>query len=312
MPTDLWANACCRLAAALIFILFCQTASLAAENVAEHQCDRLAADPVDYERAAPLVDYLTFMPEQAAAACRNAVAAYPDEPRFRLQLGRALLALRKFDEAKETLQAAADRGYAAANLYLGRISESGSNGAGIVEQAFEYYRAAAEQGHQDAQILVGLAYRDGKGREADPEQAFHWFKQAADQGNPRANFLLAAMYAGEAHNAVDPALKVQHSRMAAEHAAVAAEAGMPGAQFILANHYLLGVGLDKNLAKGLELLKAAAEQGHRVAGIRLGHRYMRGEDVPHDREQAIYWFCRAGASGPIVFQEAYDEVISCR
>ena len=58
------------------------------------ECDRLAADPEDPQRPAGVEgawwpgggDYLA-----AIAACEEAVARYPDEPRFRYQRARVIL-----------------------------------------------------------------------------------------------------------------------------------------------------------------------------------------------------------------------------
>ncbi len=218
--------------ALFLVALFDPTAAIPAENVRVHQCDRLAADPVDYEREAPPVDDLRFLPKHAMDACREAVAAYPDAPRLRFQLGRALLALGQVDEARAALQDAAGKGYAAANLYLGRMFESGSYGERNVERAFEYYRLAAEQGHQDAQIGVGLMYRKGVGVEADTWQAFNWFKESADQGNPHAHFFLGTMYTGGEHTPPGRRPIAEPAR-AVRHFEVAAEAGIPGGQFAL-------------------------------------------------------------------------------
>lgn len=305
VPANSWGSVGQRFFFILLLLLSGPTASLAAENTPEHLCDRIAADPIDYVRVAPPVDDLKFLPKQAVVACREAVAAYPDEPRFRFQLGRALLALGNLDKAREALQGAADRGYAVANLYLGRTFESMSYGEPDAEKAFEYYQSAAEQGHQDAQIGLGLLYLNGTGVEAAPQRAFYWFQKAADQGNPHAHFFLGRMYATGKHGVYD-------LKLAAEHARVAANAGVPAGQFALGHAYLLGVGVEKDPARGRALMEAAAEQGFTVAAITLGNLYMRGEEVPRDQEQAIRWFCKAGAAGRTFFQETYNEPLACR
>lgn len=296
--------------AALLIGLSGPTASIAAEDVPVHQCDRLAADPFDYERAAPPVGDVRFLPKRALIACREAVAAYPDAPRFRFQLGRALLALGNADAAREALQDAADKGYAVANLYLGRTYESGSYGERDMVKANEHYRAAAEQGHQDAQIALGLKYRNGIGVEADTWRAFNWFKKAADQGNPHAHAMLGMMYHSGEHNPPG-----EHSgpdlSLAVKHFEIAAQAGVPTGQFALGLSYLSGVGVEKDTAKGLELMEAAAEQGFMIAAWQLGDMYMRGEDLPLDRERAIYWYCTTGSRGENLFAEIHGESLDC-
>ena len=296
--------------AALLIGLSGPTASIAAENVPVHQCDRLAAHPADYERAAPPVEDSEFLPKQAAVACRDAVAAYPDAPRFRFQLGRALLALEKIDEAKEVLQGAADGRYAVASLYLARFYVSRSHGERDVAKAFEYVQLAAEQGHQDSQVWLGLIYRDGTGVETNLWQAFNWFKKAADQGNPEAHAMLGVMYQSGEHNPPGEHLGAD-LELAVKHFEIAAEAGDPLGQFALGLKHLDGFLVEKDTARGLELMEAAAEQGLVVAAWTLGDRYMRGEGLPLDRERAIYWFCRTGAVGTNAFRKTYNEELNC-
>lgn len=283
---------------------------IAAANAPMHRCDRLAADPVDYERIAPPVEDTAFLPQQALAACREAVAAYPDEPRFRFQLARALLALRQADEAREALKTAGDKGYAVANLYLGRLSESRANGEHDLAKAFEYYRLAAEQGHQGAQIGLGLMYRNGAGVETDSWQAFNWFQKAADQGNPHAHFYLGTMYSSGEQ--VPPGERpAPDFERAAKHFRVAAEAGLPSGQFALGYLYLDGFGVEKDPARGLALLEAAANQGFVVAALELGKLYMNGERLPRDQRQAVHWFCKAGAAGNRFLSELHDKPVTC-
>lgn len=302
---------------AILALLICQTVSLAAEPARVHQCDRMSAHPIDDERVAPAVDDLTFLAEFALVECRNAVAAYPDEPRFHFQLGRALLALGKGDEGMEALRIAGDKGYASASLVLGRIFESGSHVEADLDKAFEHYRSAAEQGHREAQIGIGMMYLEGRSVAVDFDQAFHWFSEAAEQGHPYGHFFLGSMYLnGERRIAGDDDFQLG-LELAARHLEVAAEAGIPAAQFVLGNSYVRGLGVDENTARGLALLEAAAEQGFIIAALELGRLYMGDElfgeyVIQPDREKAMDWYCRAGSVGQTLFQEFHEEELVCR
>ena len=55
------------------------------------ECDRLAADDNNPDSVAPSVDYDKVDDARAIPACEEAVRAYPNEPRFGFQLGRAYL-----------------------------------------------------------------------------------------------------------------------------------------------------------------------------------------------------------------------------
>ena len=53
-------------------------------------CDRLAANPPDPDRVTVGVERPDVDLPKAIAACKAAVAAHPDVPRFSYQLGRVL------------------------------------------------------------------------------------------------------------------------------------------------------------------------------------------------------------------------------
>lgn len=74
-----------------------------------------------------------------------------------------------------------------------------------------------------------------------------------------------------------------------------AQKGDATAQFELARVYLKGApGLDKDEKKALELLQAAAAQGHAEAMGAVGFIYASGAGVPRNEDEAIRWF-RMGA-----------------
>src|SRR5215470_9963437 len=102
-------------------------------------CDRLAAHPRDVNRVIPGVGFEQMDAPRAIAACRDAVANFPDEPRFAYQLARAL------DRDNQVLA------------------------------ALEMYRRLADQGYVQAQVTMGLSYLDGTFPKRDPALAFEWF-----------------------------------------------------------------------------------------------------------------------------------------
>jgi len=49
-------------------------------------------------------------------------------------------------------------------------------------QALRWFRAAAERGHAVAQFYLGELYRKGEGTQRDLVEAYRWFVIARDQG----------------------------------------------------------------------------------------------------------------------------------
>lgn len=83
--------------------------------------------------------------EKAIAACADAVALFPEEPRYRFELGRAL-ALAGLDDAKPHLEFAAKKEHAAALYYLATLEDNGLT-------ALDHLRRANKGGFKAAEAL---------------------------------------------------------------------------------------------------------------------------------------------------------------
>ncbi|MBL8513022.1 MAG: sel1 repeat family protein [Betaproteobacteria bacterium] len=77
----------------------------------------------------------------------------------------------------------------------------------------------------------------------------------------------------------------------------AADQGFAMSQNNLANLYLTGRGVEKNLKRAVEFSRAAAEQGIGNAAARLGTLYETGDGVPLDGAEAVRWHEKAAAAG---------------
>jgi len=136
-----------------------------------HDCDRLAADPEDNDKVTDGVDLQEFLPEQAADACRSALASYPGIARFEYQLGRALHMVGSHSQAFEQFKKAADKGCASAMACLGLMYQAGDGIAQDYKLAAEWYRKAVEKGDVAAMTYLGWAYLKGEGVAQDDKQA---------------------------------------------------------------------------------------------------------------------------------------------
>lgn len=123
-----------------------------------HACDRYAAHPADPTlptQSGLGVSDEDLDAESAIKVCQSAAGEQPDVPRFKFQLGRALMK--------------ADR----------------------IEDAIELFVAAAEQGHGGALAYLGdLHLGDAPGIEADPVLARSLFEKAVEAGFTPAKTIL--------------------------------------------------------------------------------------------------------------------------
>lgn len=87
------------------------------------------------------------------------------------------------------------------------------------------------------------------------------------------------------------------------HAATFAETqesaiqGDAKAQYQLSMRYLMGDGVEEDIEQAMNWMRKAAEQGHANAQFSLGGLYHEGELVQPDSKKALYWYGKAIAQG---------------
>lgn len=77
----------------------------------------------------------------------------------------------------------------------------------------------------------------------------------------------------------------------------AAQNGNAEAQCLLGLFYLHGMGVQKDVHKGMQWLRKSADQGYLDAQFNLGLITLRGEAGPKDEKQATQWFRKAAERG---------------
>src|SRR3984893_10873495 len=95
----------------------------------------------------------------------------------------------------ERAKAAAKRGDAPAEYFLGRVYFQGKDVAQDYGKAAQLFRKAAEQGNAQAQNDLGVMFENGLGVERDLTEAVNWFTRSAEQGDANGQFNLGRMYA---------------------------------------------------------------------------------------------------------------------
>jgi TPR repeat protein len=159
-----------------------------------HDCDRLAAHPLDEDAVARPVSKADFDKGRALEACRAALDKFPSTPRFQLQLGRALYESDQYEPAVEWFRKAAAQGYSLAMYALGSMYREGRGLPQDDIDAVAWFRKGAEHGNTTAQYALGWMYQQGRGVPRDDAQGVAWYRRAAEQGNDTAQYSLGWMY----------------------------------------------------------------------------------------------------------------------
>ncbi|RWM31615.1 caspase family protein [Mesorhizobium sp.] len=260
-------------------------------------CDREAGEPLDLQGVVP-----GLLPNEissnAVDVCRAAVKAYPDVARFRYELGRALLATGKVDEAKKAIQEAADRGHVRAVFELGYIASSGIGTAVDPTKANGFYLKASERGDPYGMTAWGRALFNGLGVQRDTGKGLDLLLKAAAMGHTYAMNDLAAIFT-EGRNGVpaDPMRAVAFLRAGVERQDMYS-------MNILGRNYLSGRGVEKDPKQAQTLFQKAMDLGQPYAPGSLGRMYRDGVGVAQNFDEAQRLFELAAARGD--YSGAYD------
>jgi len=270
-------------------------------------CDLLAAGPVwPAVPAGPLVSFteLTSHATEAIAACREALAQQPDEPRFAYQLARSLIAVSREDpEARALLEAAAQSAYPPAQNLLAGIYSHGAGVAVDEARATELVRAAAGADYPPALANLGAIVGFVAATPGGFRESATWFQRAAELGDANAMVYLGfqlstglglAIDAGAAKawfekgaaldnpNAI-VALGDFHSMNLRESSAGEAEALWDRGASLGNRDIVFRRGLSSGPGHFEEIL-AAARQDHWMMRLEAGLLYVRGADWDNDAQ----------------------------
>src|ERR1700722_58730 len=175
------------------------------------------------------------------------------------------------------------------------------------ERALALFAAAAEAGDIQAAFTVGEQYFEGKGTPRYPLEAARWYQRAASAGHVRAQCRLAQLhFFGLPKAAIGPgaglfeAFEAEESadHYAALHwATLAAEAGGPEAQAMLA--YILTAGPEalRDSEAALEWYRKSAEQDCPEGRLGYGMALMLRADTPEKTLAARTELQRAAEAG---------------
>jgi hypothetical protein len=158
----------------------------------------------------------------------------------------------------DQLRSLADNGTRAALVELGKVYESGLQGAPVdLATSIGFYKRAADLGDRNASLRLGDIYFYGRtGVPKDDADAVSWYRKAADAGDARGMLSLGYMY----------------------------KDGLGG--------------LPQDDAQAVSWYRKAADAGNGRGMAHLGSMYQRGLGrLPQDDAQAVSWYRRAADAG---------------
>jgi uncharacterized protein len=274
----------------LLALFLAMAAPVGAVEPPVHECDQLAAHKHDRQRVADGVRLEDIDATSAIEACSAALEEFPGTLRFEFQLGRALMAGRRDEDAVVHYRAAAEQGFAPAQAALGQVYFDGAGVTRNQQTAFNWFWESAVQGNSAGQHWTGHIYR--LRRQFD--QALQWIRKAAEQGVASAQISMVGIYRYEMGGMAGSDLE------AAKWAERAARQGDVIGFEMLAYFYAQGLGVPKNMETaqhyfGMALAKheIKAANGDPEAQVALGNLYGGWAAGLGDDGEAMKWYHKA-------------------
>ena len=136
-------------------------------------------------------------------------------------------------------------------------------GSGSFDDAAEgltLYRSLAARGHTEAMVGVGVVLLEGIGHDIDDAEGLHWVQRASDRGSAQGQYELGVLHYLGSNEHVEENEKAAFA-LFEQCAAQQHTSGL----FMMAEFLIEGCGCNKDPARAIPLLLAAAERGHRLA-----------------------------------------------
>ena len=188
---------------------------------------------------------------------------------------------REMKEAKERFDAGIRNPSTASGYYeMGMYCQKGDGYYTYPKEAAEYFQKAAEKEHVDAQYQLACAYYSGDGVRKNEEICVNWLKKAASKSHKEATELLGGILEKQ---------RIKREKAEFKNHLRQAEKGDCYAQSRVAELYIEGTGVKKDVQKAIEWYEKAAESDEGYAARELAKIYSAGKIVEKDEERAAYW-----------------------
>ena len=184
-------------------------------------------------------------------------------------------------DARERFDAGIRNPSTASGYYeMGMYCQKGDGYYTYPREAAEYFQKAAGKEHVDAQYQLACAYYYGEGVKKNEELCVQWLEKAAAKSHKEAMELL---------NGIQEKQKIKREKADFKSSLKQAEKGDAYAQSRVAEFYLNGTGVKKDIQKGIEWYEKASETDEGYAARQLAKLYAEGGIIPVDEERAAYW-----------------------
>lgn len=211
--------------------------------------------------------------------------------------------------AIELFKESASAGFPPAIYNVGICYEEGVGTKENLIEAVNYFRKAANLGHVQSKIHLGNLYHKN-----DPTESLYWYRLAADKGNPEGMYNVANAHLKGRGAIFDYSVSFEYFSKAAQKDHLEST-------FIIGKMLIEGLGVQRNIPKGLELIKKArlkglpeanqfnldeiqidfdllnsinnASKGEEDAMIDLGWKYFSGSNVGVNKIESYAWFSLA-------------------
>jgi len=256
-------------------LLLVSAAIAQTEDPAVSRCDEEAAYPNDPSTSHKGIYFDRMDVASAQAACSEALEKFPNSPRIKFQLARALIAGGESHRARKLAEEAVADGFAFANVLLAYLATSGIDEPQDDERAFKLAFLAAEAGLPAAQAEVGVRFIQGTGIAKNVTEGLSWLERAVNGGSPRAQRVVAIEHlpSGGLETNVARALELLHQSADQDYAP---------AFLTLSYMYLYGEGVERDLLTGEKYVRRSYSLGNGDAAYLLAIFI----DEGHDRGQS--------------------------
>ncbi|WP_210526650.1 caspase family protein [Rubellimicrobium arenae] len=232
-------------------------------------------------------------PEIARAACQASVERAPEVGRFHFQLGRALVALRRYDEANTEFARARDLGHVRAWNALGSalLNEERRTG-GLAspvgsDEVLALFARGVQEGDPYAYYSLGYQLLNFGETEDVQIEGYDLMMRALELGHTFAMNAMSEFYLDEGSAHYNAERGLRYLRESADRGDIYGYNNLGLA-------YLQGRGgLAVDKAAAFDLFMKAAEGGHPTAPFNLAGMYRDGDVGGRpDLRQAVDWFAR--------------------
>ena len=195
--------------------------------------------------------------------------------------------LGNFDESLSILQSV-DSPYS--NVLI-NLMFNGSTPKANLEQEVARVMAEAKEGEPEACYVLGMIYANGLGLiKVNHDLAFPLFTKAAEAGLVKAQFRLGIAYL---NGFGTPKSETE----AKKWYQLAIDKEYPPAMVMYGGTLVRGGIYEKNIGKGLTILKNEAAKGSHVAESVLGMIYWHGQGVERDPAEGLIWLTKSAKGG---------------